>query len=68
MKAKTSKPGSVTLQKAIQEAEKGIKRIVDAETDPMLREILGGRIDLSIPNIADSIEKGFIEEIGRAHV
>lgn len=58
-----SKPISVSIQQAIQEAESEIERFVNAESalDPMLRVILLGRIDLSISNIADSIEKNYFE-------
>lgn len=61
MKEKASKPGCITLQQAIQAAEKEIGSFVDAESDPMLRAILHGRIDLSIDSMADSIEKNFLE-------
>ncbi len=61
MKAKTSKPGSVTMQQVILESEKEVESFVSIETDPMLRAILCGRIDLSISNISDSIEKNFLE-------
>jgi len=59
MKAKTNKPGSVTMRQAILEFEKEVRRFVDAESDPMLRDILHGKIDLSVSYIADSIEKKF---------
>lgn len=56
-----NKPNSISIQQAVQKAEKEIKRIADAESDPMLRAILLGRIDLSISDIADSIEKKYLE-------
>lgn len=58
---KMSKPNSISIQQAIQEAEREVERFVDAESDPMLRAILQDRIDLSISNIADSIEKNYLE-------
>ncbi len=57
---KMSKPNSISIQQAIQEAEREVERFVDAESDPMLRAILQDRIDLSISNIADSIEKNYL--------
>lgn len=56
-----NKPDSISIQQAVQKAEKEIERIADAESDPMLRAILLGRIDLSISNIADSIEMKYLE-------
>lgn len=59
-KVAAKKPTSVSLQKVIPELEREVKRIAELESDPMLRAILSGR-DLSIANIADSIEKNFLE-------
>lgn len=56
-----NKSNSVSIQQAIQEAKREIERFVNAESDPMLRAILRGRIDLSVSNIADSIEKNYFE-------
>lgn len=56
-----NKPNSISIQQAIQKAEKEIKRIADAESDPMLRDFLLIRTNLSISNIADSIEKKYLE-------
>lgn len=56
-----NKSNSVSIQQAIQEAKREIERFVNAESDPMLRVILRERIDLSISNIADSIEKNYFE-------
>ena len=60
MKAKTSKPSSLTLNQAILKFGKEVERFVNDESDPVLRGFLQGRIDLSISSIADSIEKQFI--------
>ncbi|WP_295624623.1 hypothetical protein [uncultured Nitrosomonas sp.] len=56
-----NKPSSVTMQQAIQEANKEVEHFVSAETDSMLRDSLVRGIDLSIRNIGDSIENGSIE-------
>ncbi len=61
MKTKANKPDHVNMQQAIQEAKKEIKHIVDAESDSTLRSILNERIELSISNIADKIEKNLLE-------
>lgn len=58
---KISRPHSISIQQAIQEAEREIERFANAESDPVLSSILLGRIDLSISNIADSIEKNYLE-------
>lgn len=51
---------SVSLQKAIPELEREVKRIAELESDPTLRAILSGRIILTADEIADSIKKNFI--------
>ena len=60
-KPAAKKPASVSLQEAIPELEREVKRIAELESDPMLRAILAGRIILTADEIADSIENGFIE-------
>lgn len=60
-KPSAKKPASISLEKAIPELEREVKRIAELESDPMLRAILAGRIILTADEIADSIEKGFLE-------
>ena len=60
-KPAAKKPASVSLQKAIPELEREVKRIAELESDPMLRTILAERIILTVDEIADSIEKNFLE-------
>lgn len=51
---------SVSLQKAIPELEREVKRIAELESDPTLRAILSGRFILTADEIADSIKENFI--------
>lgn len=51
---------SVSLQKAIPELEREVKRIVELESDPTLRIRLSGRFILTADEIADSIKENFI--------
>lgn len=60
-KPAAKKPASISLEKVIPELESEVKRIAELESDPMLRAILAGRIILTADEIADSIEKGFLE-------
>lgn len=60
-KPSAKKPASISLEKAIPELEREVKRIAELESDPMLRAILAGRIILTSDEIAYSIEKGFLE-------
>lgn len=60
-KPAAKKPASISLEKAIPELEREVKRIAELESDPMLRAILTGRIILTADEMADSIEKGFLE-------
>lgn len=59
-----SKPlSNISLAQAIEECEKEVDRIVTAESDPMLRGILRGRIHLSASDIAERIERKVIEAV-----
>ena len=57
-----SKPRSnVSLAQAIEDCKKEVERNVNAESDPILRVILGGRMMLSPSDVADGIVRKSIE-------
>ncbi len=59
--AKKGKPASVSLKQAISELEREVSHVVELESDPMLRAILAGRIDLTIAELAHSIKDNRLE-------